>query len=220
MPSTPPPTSLVTTEADTGPDASAVPMTAMPSRAGRICARFLVLEASCPAEVPESRFGLAGPPVGFPGPYADGGYAVCLEREAGECAAAVFHLEGGVPTDDPRRDRPPTFLHLALYAAEGELDRHFPFELPCTGPVVREEADRILVAPRDTAACLGEAELGGRAGTLALAPPFPAGGEAGGHLLFLWQEDGVSYAATLHAWRPVAETIDALRRVVVSAGSG
>jgi hypothetical protein len=208
------------TAAETEPEPPAVPMTAMPPGAGRICARFPVLAASCPAEVPESRFGLAGPPIGFPGPYADGGYAICLEREAGACAAAGFHLEGGVPTDDPRRDRPPTFLHLALYAARGALDAHFPFELPCTGPVVLEEADRLLVAPRDTAACLGEGELGGRAGTLALAPPFPTGGEAGGHLLFFWQEDGVSYAATLHAWQPVAETTDALERVVASAGSG
>jgi hypothetical protein len=117
------------------------------------------------------------------------------------------------------RDRPPTFLHLALYATEGALDRHVPFELPCTGPVVRDAADRLLVAPRDTAACLGEAELGGRNGTLALAPPFPAGGEAGDHLLFVSQEGGVSYAATLHAWTPVAETIDALARVTASAGS-
>jgi hypothetical protein len=214
---TPPDEPPAATGAETEPPPPAVPMTAMPAQAGRICGRFPVLAPSCPGRVPESQFGLAGPPVGFPGPYADGGCVVCLMREVGACGAAVFHLEGGVPTDDPRRDRPPAFLHLALYAAKGELDRHFPFELPCTGPVVRENADRLLGAPTETAACLGNAELGGRTGTLSLAPPFPGGGEAGGHLLFLWEEDGVSYAATLHAWRPVEEAIDTLGRVTASA---
>jgi hypothetical protein len=195
-------------------------MTAIPPGAGRICARFAVLAPTCPSSVPESRFGLAGPPVGFPGPYADGGYAVCLERKKGDCAAAVFHLEGGVPRGDPREDRPPRFLHLALYAARGSLDRHLPFELPCTGPLVPPaRADLLLVAERATAACLGDTEIGGRTGDFALAPPFPAGGEAGGHLLFFWQEGGVSYAATLHAWEPVAETVDALAHLTASAGA-
>ncbi len=216
-PASAPTTTATATEPE--PDNPAVAMTAMPPGAARVCARFDVLAPSCPASVPESRFGLAGPPIGQNVPYADGGYARCLERGAGDCTAAVFHLEGGVPSDDPRRDRPPRFLHYALYAAEGKLDRHFPFELPCTGPVVRDEADRILVAPRETAACLGEAELAGQEGTLALAPPFPAGGEAGGHLLFFWRDGGVTRAATLHAWAPVAETVDALERVTASAGN-
>lgn len=207
------------TETSTEPAPSAVPMAAMPPGAARICARHAVLAPSCPATVPESRYGIAGPPVGLGAPYAQGGYAVCLKREASECAAAVFNLEGGVPTDDPRRDRPPAFVHFSVYAAKGALDRQFPFELPCTGPVVRN-VDRLLAARRKTAACLGEAELGGRDGTLALAPSFPAGGEAGGHVLFFWREGAVSRAATLHAWRPIAETIDALDGAIASVGSG
>jgi hypothetical protein len=194
-------------------------MASMPAGAKRICAGLELIAPECPASVPDSRYGLAGRPVGFEGPYAAGGYGVCLARKAGGCAAEGFHLEGGVPTEEPGRDRPPRFVHVTLYAARGTLDAHVPFELPCSGPVEGENADRLLTAPRETAACLGDETKAGRRGTLALAPPYPTGGEAGGHVFFLWRDGEISRAATLHAWEPVAETIDVLRRVVVSADS-
>jgi hypothetical protein len=211
------------TSATTGPSQPttvaepSVLMTAMPVGAARICTRRGLLGPACPGQVPESRYGLAGRPVGFGGPYAEGGYAVCLERKEGGCTAEAFHLEGGVPTGNPRADRPPRFVHAALYAARRPLDRYFPFELPCTGPVERDRLDRLLTGARKTAACLGNETIAGRRGTLALAPPYPAGGEAGGHLFFLWREGRIARAATLHAWAPVTETVDVLRRVVASA---
>jgi hypothetical protein len=197
-------------------------MVATPAGAARVCRRIAVLATLCPERVPDSRYGVAGRPVGLRGPYAAGGYSVCLApRRHGECTAAVFQLEGGIPSGDARRDSPPRFVHLALYAARGNLDRYLPFELPCRGPVVGAlQADRLLVAPRESAACLGRAKLGGHPGILALVPPFPAGGEAGGHLLFLWEEPDASYAATLHAWKPVAETVDVLAEVAASAPPG
>jgi hypothetical protein len=194
-------------------------MTAMPAGAARICRRLGLLGPACPGRVPESRYGLAGRPVGFEGPYAEGGYAVCLEGRESRCAADAFHLEGGVPTGNPRGDRPPRFVHLALYAARRPLDRYFPFELPCTGRVRRDGLDGLLTTQRETAACLGVETIAGRRGTLALAPPYPFGGEAGGHVFFLWREGRVAHAATLHAWAPVAEAIDVLRRVVATATS-
>lgn len=202
----------------TGTDTEvSVPMTAMPAGAARICARRGLLGLACPRNVPESRYGLAGRPIGFEGPYAEGGYAVCLERRRGRCAAEGFHLEGGVPTDNPRTDRPPRFVHLALYAARRSLGRYFPFDVPCSGPVIAPgRADRLLTGRQRNAACLGDEEIAGRRGTLALAPPYPAGGEAGGHLFFLWREGRIARAATLHAWAPVTEAIDVLRRVVAS----
>jgi hypothetical protein len=191
-------------------------MASMPSRAARICRRLGVLAPACPDEVPESRYGLAGKPVGFDGPYAQGGYSICLERRGRTCTADAFHLEGGVPTGNPRGDRPPRFVHLALYAARRSLASYFPFELPCSGAVVLARADRLLTRSRRAAACLGEEEISGQRGTLALAPPYPIGGEVGGHVLFLWRERGITHLATLHAWAPVAEAIDVLRRVVAS----
>lgn len=230
----PPPTTTVdpgptTSETEPEPEPEAGPETTagftdLPAGAASVCRSLRVLLPVCPTRVPESRYGVAGPPIGGGDRWADGGYARCLERSRGRCTAAVFHLEGGIPTDDPRRDRPPEFVHLAAYAAEGGFGREFPFRLPCTGPNVRDRADRMLQAPRETAACLGRTTIAGRRGTLALAPPFPAGGEAGGHLLFLWRRSHVSigkvdlvYMVTLHGWKPVEETVRVLGEVLASA---
>jgi hypothetical protein len=199
------------------PQDNTIPMIAMPPGAARICARRELFGPACPATVPEARYGLAGRPVGFEGPYAEGGFAVCLERANGGCVAEGFHLEGGVPTGNPRGDRPPRFVHLSLYASRRPLRRYFPFDLPCSGPVIAlDRADRLLKGRQRNAACLGDEEIAGRPGTLALAPPYPTGGEAGGHVFFLWREGRIARAATLHAWAPVAEAIDVLRSVMAS----
>lgn len=188
----------------------------MPEGADEICRELELLAPACPASVPDSRYGAAGPPIGVDGPYADGGYAVCLRRREGACVSEAFHLEGGVPTGNPARDRPPRFVHVSLHAARGSLDRQFPW-LQCKGSAEDEDPEALLTEPRETAVCLGDEVVGERRGTLVLAPPYPSGGEAGGHVAFLWREGGVSYAATLHAWAPVAETREALLRLVASA---
>jgi hypothetical protein len=53
-------------------------------------------------------------------------------------------------------------------------------------------------------------------GILLLAPPYPRGGINGDHLVYVWRDDGVAYALSLHAWRPLREATATLRAVVES----
>jgi hypothetical protein len=69
---------------------------------------------------------------------------------------------------------------------------------------------------RDEPLLLGEVTWGGRRGTLVLAPPYPAGGSQGNHLIFRWRRQGTTYIVGLHAWEPIAEAVIVLRSIVDS----
>ena len=88
--------------------------------------------------------------------------------------------------------KPPVWSHIAVYA--GDLRKAFPFRTTLVG-----------VYPWH-----------GRYGTVVRAPPYPAGGEVGGHLIFRWRAGRTGFAVSLHAWSPVAEPLATLRAMVLS----
>jgi hypothetical protein len=62
--------------------------------------------------------------------------------------------------------------------------------------------DELLNPKRRRAVSLGWVNWYGKYGQLVLAPAFPSGGAWGGHLIFYFATDRVSYAISLHAWMP------------------
>jgi hypothetical protein len=106
----------------------------------------------------------------------------------------AFNLSWGAenPTR-PERNRPPRLSHVVIVA--GALGR-----------TLQGVEARVL----------RRAEWGDRPGTLALAAPFPRGGLHGDHLVFRWREDDHEYAASLHTWKPRAETVETLEAIVDS----
>jgi hypothetical protein len=60
----------------------------------------------------------------------------------------------------------------------------------------------------------------GRRGTLLRAAPYPRGGIHGDHLVFRWREGRREYAVSLHAWKPLRETVATLDAIVTSLPAG
>jgi hypothetical protein len=63
----------------------------------------------------------------------------------------------------------------------------------------------------------GVRRWGGRTGWLELAPSYLRGGMLGNHLIFRWGPRGDERIVSLHAWEPLTESADTLRRIVESA---
>ncbi|HEY7196262.1 MAG TPA: hypothetical protein VH306_03675 [Gaiellaceae bacterium] len=196
-------------------------MAAPPSGAAEVCARLELLRAICPRSVPEAPYGNAGPPIGVQGAYADGGAASCLDGQANahkigstRCVYETFQLEAGAPTQEGTP--PPRFAHATFYASRRPIPRLFGLRAWCAGGR-KPLADGLVRRRLEQGVCLGPVRAGGEAGTLALEPTYPVGGEVGGHLVLSWKRGGVEYAATLHAWAPLRQAVAVLRRMVSSA---
>jgi YVTN family beta-propeller protein len=97
----------------------------------------------------------------------------------------------GAPYENqPRKNEPARFLHLAV------LDGTSPLSQPA--PNWERMGDRLV---------------GGIKGELYRAPPYPEGGYHGDHFIFRWTRAGQSYAVSLHAWR-TQETLQLLGAIV------
>jgi hypothetical protein len=62
---------------------------------------------------------------------------------------------------------------------------------------------------------IGRTTLGGRRGVLYDHPSYREGGGVfGGHFTFIWRKGEITYAASLHMWRPRHETRRVLGRII------
>lgn len=120
-------------------------------------------------------------------------YVAELLRAARDFPEA-FNLSWGAENPArPERNRPPRLSHVVVVA--GSPGRTL------------EGVD---------ARMLRRASWGGRRGALLLAASFPRGGLHGDHLVFRWRQGEREYAASLHAWKPRAETVETLEAIVDS----
>jgi hypothetical protein len=126
----------------------------------------------------------------------------------------IFGLQlGGEIPGRPELMRPPRILHIEVEAASRRL-RGTPFAWP-EGPVTARR-NGLVREDRSSGLLLARVTWRGRHGTVVLAPPYPAGGSQGNHVLFRWRRGGTTYVVGMHAWEPFREAFATLRRVVQS----
>jgi hypothetical protein len=166
----------------------------MPVRDLAKCRANPDLEPACPTRVPSIEI------------TDDLGHRSFVD-EPGDEPFSVFFAEWGAPYRNRlnARDRPPRFLHVVVEA--GDLRRAYAFWPGQVRPI-----DKRLPPARD----LGARAWNKMAGRLVLTPPYPFGGLHGSHLIFRWGRPGHEFAVSLHAWKPLAEAEEALRRIVES----
>jgi hypothetical protein len=129
--------------------------------------------------------------------------------------AAIFGMQlGGEIPGKPELMRPPRILHVEVEAAVGRRPFGTRFAWPTSGAV--QPRDGLARDERFHPVYLGPSVWGGKAGTVALAPPYPSGGSQGGHVVFRWRAGRTTYLVGMHAWEPFSEAYDTLRRVVIS----
>lgn len=198
--SEPAPTAPTTTPSPTTTaeaEGEGVELMSTPERALGRCRRFPVLEPACPTMVPAAPFDPASPI------YAADSYGGAPGGQDW-----TFTLGwGGEHPGEPERDRPPTLVHVVVWA--GDLPRPHPSRRIAV-------RDGLLDEARLRPLFLGRVTWSGRRGVLLLAPAYPRGGIEGNHLVFRWGEAGVTYRVSVHAWEPFTEVPAVLRGVVGS----
>lgn len=186
--------------------AHAVPMVQTPAHALRLCREMRIMRPVCPSGVPA-----------VTGPHHSGSVgAVCSANYSGALVpldsprcrdGEWFYIgSGGQPPGVPSGKTviwsnppgPPWFVHVDIIASRDSQ--------PCAWRqerMVRTLTDRLSNEPRRPAIRLNDVSWAAHHGQLILAPPYPSGGEIGGHLAFCYSAAGVNYAVTLHAWASV-----------------
>jgi hypothetical protein len=165
----------------------------IPARALALCRSRSPLRDACPHVVPRA-------PA-----YA----ARIIPRDGLGYTTLDVHVSW--PHGDPRRNRPPRFVHVVLEGGDVEAALEFP-RVPAA-----DRVEAVLGRPRATGLVLGQRRWGGRTGTLLLAPSFDRSSTIhGDHLLFIWREHGSGHLVSLHAWKPFDETVATLRAMVAS----
>jgi hypothetical protein len=170
-----------------------VSLQAVPPRALGLCLGRTPLRAGCPRRVPRAR-----------------GYAARIIPRDG-LGYATLDLHVSWPYGDPRRNRPPRFVHVVVEGGDVEAGFEFPRVFRPGG------LEGVLRRSRVSGLVLGERRWGGRTGTLLLAPSFDRSSTIhGDHLLFVWREHGLGHLVSLHAWEPIGEAVLTLRAMVES----
>jgi hypothetical protein len=124
-------------------------------------------------------------------------YVAELLRAARDFPEA-FNLSWGAENPArPERNRPPRLSHVVVVAGS-------------PGRTLQGVDARVL----------RRVTWDGRRGTLLLAASFPRGGLHGDHLVFRWRQGEREYAASLHAWKPRAESVETLEAIVASIPPG
>lgn len=165
---------------------------AMPVKALEKCRKHKSLIPICPARVPRIK------PESFHHVIAP------------EAKWPVFSAEWNAPSPKlSERNAPPRTTHIVVRAEHRHM---FSFKWPSEphpqGSGIKDKRKHGLLLDSPT--------WSGRRGTLVLAPPYPFGGIDGDHLVFKWEEEGSIYAISLHAWRPLSESIATLEAIVES----
>lgn len=121
----------------------------------------------------------------------------------------------GHPRNSARRDRPPRFVHVVIEA--GDLADAYPFEMPDEGTTRIALRDGLLEKRRTQPLLVGEDKWGGVQGLVVLMPGFEEAPTIhANHVMFFAQVTNGQFAISVHAWRPVAESLEALRAIVES----
>jgi hypothetical protein len=179
---------------DAAPETMAIPQAVISK-----CTHVTALTAACPTRMPK---------------VIDEGNRARAFRTG---PSSVFFAEwsGPYPGLTPR-NAPPRFVHINVIASP--LDQPLAFEWP-TRPTTGLED--LAKAPKklDEPLLVGAYTWGGRDGEVALTPSFPAGGIEGDHLIFRWIRGDTAYSISLHAWKPLAESLGSLRAVVESGST-
>lgn len=171
-----------------------VPLRPMHRAALSRCLRIASLRPACPRRTPDTDEWKA---------YARDGSPSVFD----------YGWSGAYP-NEPERNRPPRFVHVALYG--GQVSVGFGgFTYPRGGRAAALQ-NGVLTGTREVPIYFGRVDWAGRRGTLVLAPGFPMGGQQGDHLIFRWEEDRREYALGLHAWEPFLETVSTLEAMVRS----
>lgn len=99
-----------------------------------------------------------------------------------------------------------------IVAVAGNIERLASFAEPraTTGVEVR---DGLMRRSRAAPISFGRVRWAERLGQLYLMPAFPRGGMLGNHLVFSWREGERRHALSLHAWEPLTESVERLRRL-------
>ena len=122
-----------------------------------------------------------------------------------------FH-NGAASPFYPERDRPPRVAHVVVEAATGNRQQRLvPFTVE---PIPSEARDGLMRARRTRGLFLGRVSWSGRDGRLILAPPYPAGGLHGDHLMFVSRQSDATCVVSLHGWEPFRESVDTLRAIL------
>jgi hypothetical protein len=176
------------------PKDAAPQMMAVPRSFLDRCTGMADLEVACPTKMP----------------FIDG---ESRANAFGTGHSSVFFAEWSGPYPGlSGRNAPPRFAHINVIASPVDHPLAFDWPTRATAFKALENVPRKRSAPL----LVGAYMWAGRKGEVALAPPFPAGGIEGDHLIFRWVEADTAYSISLHAWKPVAESFNSLRAVVRS----
>ncbi len=199
--------------------AHAVSMMQTPSHALTLCREMRIMRPVCPTRVPAVTGPREPPSIAA---VCSANYTGTVVRLAsprcrdGEWSYIGF---GGSPPGVPSGKTviwsnppgPPWFVHVDIIASRDSQ--------PCAWPgerMVDRLTDRVIAEARRPAIGLGDVTWSAHHGRLMVAPPYPSGGEIGGHLAFCYRAAGVNYAVTLHAWTSVFRfMIDGHHRALV-----
>jgi hypothetical protein len=178
------------------PDDPPADMMGIPEALLHKCTRVAALRSACPTKMPQ------------------------LTEQAHRAKAfrtgrsSVFYVEWSGPYPGiTRRNAPPRFAHINVIASP--VDHPLAFDWPAQMITEIEELANAQ-EKRDEPLLLGAYTWGGKSGEVALAPSFPAGGIEGDHLIFRWIETETAYSISLHAWKPLVESLNDLKAVVES----
>jgi hypothetical protein len=161
------------------------------------CASVPRLRGACPRSIPFAASGLVEATT-----LQD--FAICGDTAREDLLSVQW---SGEDPSHPRRNRPPSFLHLEVVARSGCLRQRFG-----TAPVrprVGMMRGREYVGSGPVP--LGHRTWGRHRGVLVLGDCY------GNHLCFRWRDGRMAYQIDLHGWEPFPETVAALRRIVSSA---
>jgi hypothetical protein len=169
-----------------------IALTTTPPWLVELC-RTRPLRVACPRRVPA-----AGPQ----GAYVD--VVPTPPSERPKLTSLLVSVSWGGEYPQPRRNRPPQFVHLELTGGRVRTSKRYAPAIP----IGRLRVPRGYVPTRPV--LLGSRAWTANPGVLVFGDCF------GNHLCYRWRESGRGYQIDLHAWDPVRETVDVLRAIVLS----
>ena len=174
-----------------------IPMTTTPRWLDQLCRTPPMLRVVCPSRLPAAA---------APGAYVD--VVPTPPNERSTLRSLLVSVSWGGEFPNPRRNRPPQFVHLELTAGHiASAKRYAP-----PVPISRLTVPRSYTTTRPIS-------LGGRDWT-ANPGKLLFGDCYGNHLCYRWHQDRRDYQIDLHAWDPAAQTVHVLRAIVLSTPAG
>ena len=170
-----------------------VPITTTPPWLRDLCRTPPMLRVTCPSRVPAA---------GLHGAFVD--VVPTPPSERPKLRSLLVSVSWGGEFPNPRRNRPPRFVHLELTAGYVLRAKRYAPPVPINA----------LTVPRGYATtrpiALGERDWTKNRGQLVFGDCF------GNHLCYRWSQGGRGYQIDLHAWEPVTQTAQVLRAIVAS----